>query len=554
MATKEECNICCEKFNKSTHLSISCEQSGTCEFKACKACIKTYLNGITADPNCMQCNKVWSDKFISKHLGASYIKGEYATHRKELLLQTQLARLSEAMPAVEDYKSHQLDVDNMKRLKEELAKTTDKIAQHQADIDVFIGIAVQLLLDDQIMGIQAEIDKLTLMKEDTKKSIKILQPQITAYIKMIKNQRLGLVEIEKKDEARKFIMPCGKTDCRGYLSTQYKCGLCTYYTCVKCFEVIGLKKFESEHVCKPENIESADFIRSQSKPCPACGTRISKIDGCNQMWCTQCRNGFDWNTGKIATGAVHNPHYFQYQQNIGGGAVVPLNPAAVPQEVQCGRLPDWSVIAQARGRLRAQEYSSDDNMHTAVSIYQLVGEFTDDINKLRRVVQAEQNYEHELVEYIVGDITREELANKIFKKDKTRKINTSSLYIRELFITIGIDLFNKIIVLLRKYHDDDFGPVYLTVAQQTVSLNKDLNTLIEEYAMIRDYCNEQFKEISMLYGVCVPYITQDWTSTANTKYNAKGGEIDTHRLKRENIGKEQEDTYWMQKYLTQTYT
>ena len=51
--------------------------------------------------------------------------------------------------------------------------------------------------------------------------------------------------------------------------------------------------------------------------------------------------------------------------------------------------------------------------------------------------------------------------------------------------------------------------------------------------MIRDYCNEQFKEISMLYGVCVPYITQDWTSTANTKYNTKGGEIDTHRLKRE---------------------
>ena len=67
--------------------------------------------------------------------------------------------------------------------------------------------------------------------------------------------------------------------------------------------------------------------------------------------------------------------------------------------------------------------------------------------------------------------------------------------------------------------------------------------------MIRDYCNEQFKEISMLYGVCVPYITQDWTSTANTKYNTKGGEIDTHRLKRENIGKEQEDTYWMQKYF-----
>ena len=38
---------------------------------------------------------------------------------------------------------------------------------------------------------------------------------------------------------------------------------------------------------------------------------ISKIDGCNQMWCTQCHVAFDWKTGAIQN-SVHNPHYFEW--------------------------------------------------------------------------------------------------------------------------------------------------------------------------------------------------------------------------------------------------
>ena len=54
--TNQECSICCEKYNKSTHAMVVCE-FGDCGFTSCKACVRTYLLGTTLDPHCMNCKK-----------------------------------------------------------------------------------------------------------------------------------------------------------------------------------------------------------------------------------------------------------------------------------------------------------------------------------------------------------------------------------------------------------------------------------------------------------------------------------------------------------------
>ena len=518
-----ECVVCCEKFNNTTRIQVTCEHIGLCEYKACSACIKTYLVSISTDPNCMQCNKAWSDKFLAKHLGVTYMKGEYVTHRKELLVQQQLSRLSETMAAAESYKrvkAIKVQLAELKAQHKEAHKQyTDIIPSIQKANSEFQRLRCDAITEAHTLiamraqcakkrdELYAEINRCL----DTKALLLANIRQLRHSIVTIQNGGEPVEAEKKKEEARKFIMPCPNADCRGYLSSQYKCELCEYHTCSKCFDLIGLNKAEAGHVCKPENVDSAEFIRKQSKPCPCCGTRISKIDGCDQMWCTQCKKAFSWNTGKIVTGTIHNPHFYQYQREHGGG-VAPRNPG----DVVCGGLPSFRDFNERMNQLMLHK-SNPDIVNTLTNIHRLQGHFNQWNNQpLRIAIQTEQDFEQELVLYILQDINRTELATKIFRKDKSRKIKTALLHVCELFIAVGTDMFQKILL-----------------SEKTgTEVVEELETRIAEYDQLRQYCNEHFKEISMLYGVCVPDIKTNWTTWGSTKYNAKG-ETDKYILKRD---------------------
>jgi ribosomal protein S27AE len=64
-------------------------------------------------------------------------------------------------------------------------------------------------------------------------------------------------------------------------------------------------------------VATAELLNKDTKPCPKCGTGIFKIDGCDQMWCTECHCAFNWQTGLLETGHVHNPHFFEFQRRMG---------------------------------------------------------------------------------------------------------------------------------------------------------------------------------------------------------------------------------------------
>jgi hypothetical protein len=127
-------------------------------------------------------------------------------------------------------------------------------------------------------------------------------------------------------EKREFLMNCQAKDCKGYLSTQYKCGLCEKHTCSACLLVK-----EEGHECKEDDVSTVRMIRKETKPCPKCSTRISKIDGCDQMWCVECKTAFSWKSGNVVNGAIHNPHYYEFLRKTQGFVPRADNP--------CGEIP-----------------------------------------------------------------------------------------------------------------------------------------------------------------------------------------------------------------------
>jgi hypothetical protein len=504
MATEvKECTVCCEAYNKTTHQQILCEHAGVCAFEACKTCVRKYLLSTTNDPCCMQCNKAWSDKFLITQLKASFMRGDYKLHRKELLLQQQLSRLPETMAAAEQHKqllalqTQLFDLDSQYNL----AAMNEK--------------AIRSARGKEYGAAKRAYDGAVEAAEATRLLIRDTMHKLRHDMNVVRN---GGATKEEEKEVRKFIMPCGNADCRGYLSTKYKCELCDHHTCAKCFEHIGISKEEGSHECKQENIESAEFIRKQSKPCPCCGTRISKIDGCDQMWCTQCHKAFSWNTGKIITGTVHNPHFYQYQREQGGG-VAPRNPG----DVVCGVLPtlyelNHKIAADAAALPKSHQ---DFFYNTVMQIHRLQMHFTDTyINPIRATLHGMENRnECHRISYILQSITKEKLATLVVQLDEKRKKDTAILHVCDLFTTVAIDMFHAII------RSDKKGEEFAT----------QLHQLVSEYDTLRLYVNQQMKEIGMTYGLCVQQISANWKNDSS-KFNVKG-ETDKYIEKRE-VGRE----------------
>jgi hypothetical protein len=442
----------------SKHARVICDY-GDCNYaEACKACVRHYILNTASEPHCMQCKKAWSQKFLVDNLNKSYISKEYKEHKKQFLLDSEISKLPESMDAAENYNQISLE-ENKKR--------------------VYL---------DEIAAVKNTLNKL---------SMKLGECNITIF--NIKNGR-GKLPTEKKT----FIMPCPDNDCRGYLSTQYKCQMCKLQTCPRCHEIMGHSK-EADHVCKEENVQSAELIKKETKGCPSCGTRIYKISGCDQMWCTGCHKAFSWKTGCIVTGVVHNPHFYEYQRQTNGGAA-PRNPGDVP----CGGLCSWHEMNYSIGKIIGYKREiGDDNIKNykdiVLHLHRCISHIVNvDLRHVRnKLVNLSDNTQIR-VDYILKKLTKEEMAKKVYQNNVLRQKNTEILHIYELISAVGIDFFKALI------NSPLNGPEFYTYA-----ISK-----LEEFHKLRVYCNEQFAIISNTYSQAVPQIDENF-QVANIKLTIK---------------------------------
>ncbi len=288
------------------------------------------------------------------------------------------------------------------------------------------------------------------------------------------------VETDKKEEKVEkstFKRKCNHEGCLGWLSSAWKCGLCENFTCVHCFKVIGTKK-DASHVCDPSDVETAKLIKSSTKPCPKCGEGIEKGEGCDVMFCTGCHTGFNWITGKILQDTqIHNPHYFEWQARNGAAAANGQNP--------CGTRLGGFMVNRVGSSHRTQ-------FGKIIRIIMHV----EDIEYGKYDYHLEhQNNEDLLVDYLLKKKEKEDVKRNIQNRERRVEREKAIRDILETFVMAGKDIVHST-VQNPKVIEESF---------------KDLDTL-------KNFVNENLKNIGKLYGCKVPNII-DWEKieTVNPK-------------------------------------
>ena len=443
------CPICTETFNASSRKQVTCLK---CTNACCRSCAQRYLLELASTPHCMSCKHAWDLKFIIDNLTKTFVEKKYKDRRKDLLFDIEKSRIPSTMPRVTRF----LEVETLKEENRALNKK----------------------------------------KEALRQQIHLLNEQIWQNQHKIHHGK------EKKIHA-KFTQPCPVADCKGFLSTAWKCQVCKTNVCALCRELKG-----EDHVCNEDNVKTAALLKKDTKPCPSCGEGIFKISGCDQMWCTRCKVPFSWKTGRIVTGTVHNPHYYQFMRDNQGA--VPRTPA----DVRCGGLPQaWQMrkkIARAFGSLtlrpqtaygctslsRQQAETAANLMislaaggwgnNTVVTwvytIHQSLTHFRyNELQKCRDKTLLD--HENDRILYILNRMTEKKFKYNLAKKDTALRKNT--------------DIYN-IYNLVNTVCTEQFILMYNTPTQSQIF---ECMNVCEQ---LRLYANEELKKIRETYKHKIP--------------------------------------------------
>ncbi|NBV77911.1 hypothetical protein EBR66_07130 [bacterium] len=288
-------------------------------------------------------------------------------------------------------------------------------------------------------------------------------------------------------QKREFIMKCADEECRGFLSTAYKCGTCEKWTCPDCLVVIGLEK-DATHICDANTVESAKAIKAETRGCPKCATRIFKIDGCDQMWCVMegCGTAFSWNTGQIATGKVHNPHYYEWLRRTGGTA--PREVGDIP----CGGLP--SVYD-----MMSSLWVHDESYHTLLETHRNINELIE-LRLPQHPCRAPQLANKDLdVEYLTNkiDTAAWERGLELSEAKFNRKREIGQIL--QTLATASADILRQIV-----------NQAHLQTVETYPSW---ILESIQELNRLRMFGNESLQELSKRDHIAVPQLGEQWKWT-----------------------------------------
>jgi hypothetical protein len=297
------CPIRCETYTPANP-AVVCPD---CKSKACKKCTKQYLLNTSLDPHCMHCRVGWSTEFIEATFSESFVKNEFRKHTIMLLAEREKAYFPQTILEIEIEKAHK-DVDRARSFIQNLQHVLFKEYSSPSRYYYIYNINdIPIPLLPTTIGIPEE------KVNEYNSHVMDLNTKLNTILEL--RVRAGDGQAQPELSALKTTRPCPAAKCEGFLTSRGKCAACGIHVCDAC-EAIMRQDTDGHilpHTCDPNEVATVETKRKESKPCPKCGTYVSKVSGCNQMWCISCKIFFDWQTLHIIQkGIFHNPHYFEW--------------------------------------------------------------------------------------------------------------------------------------------------------------------------------------------------------------------------------------------------
>ena len=444
------CCICFDTFNKSTRCPSKCPY---CSIQICRTCLQTYLLGDSSDiPKCVnpECGHGYNREFLDGELTSTFRLKTYKAHRENVLSDRERSRFPSTQEDVHAYMAAKKTSETLSKNISELEKSisdlnTQTIKQAQRDIRNYGLKQFSIRLNREIPP-QYQIEDATYYAAqktyaDYLKAVKPFQKQIRPLKRQLiplrpilftYGQRRVETNVVVPELARQeFIKACPSNDCKGFLSSAWKCGLCDLWSCPSCHDVKGDSR-DAEHICDPDKVLTVQMLQKEAKSCPKCGVSICKIEGCDQMWCTSCNTGFNWRTGKIANGPIHNPHYFEWLRSQG----VAPTPA---QGLRLGNC-DFETDRAVTNALLGKPSESDKYLLRA---WQLMRE--------RQAQQQfggtdmEEKYRRLRVRYMANELAEVEWKRTLQRYEKDTNFQLANNQIRDVFVGATRDLIRQVL-------------------------------------------------------------------------------------------------------------
>ncbi len=386
----DTCPICWDKYNKATKKKIACIH---CSKTACKKCTEeNLLQRLTSQysqPNCSNpdCGKPWNNDFLRTNLTQKFYKKLEELREEDAFSNEEV----EIFPPYQGY--------------------AQKYSKKKEKYGDFTQINNEIKRIDRVLApMQSRRAKLI---------------QVSVEMKTLRNARdpYAFEDTQKSPNEIKEvtgIKVCPKEECRGYLNKNYICGMCNAEACKKCFCIK-----EESHRCDPNQIKTVDEIKKISKACPTCGISIERKEGCPDMFCINCKKGWNWDTEEVIEGRVANPEYFDWiNKNIDNVTV------REDGDTPCGGLPDYHVVRRNYG----------DDISDAYGKVAHINDYERN-TWITKVVNIDSYY----VGYLVGEVSKRELIKKRIMVRNMEKRNREVLSILDTFLACCVDIFRHLV-------------------------------------------------------------------------------------------------------------